>query len=293
LWGVDPTVRYKTMCPYFWSYVVTVIILPFLVLVRLFGTWGQDFNGWMLTYRREQKAKKKKEFIKNLELCKSEKEAYKLRKTECWNDFKWSLDYTIEQRIRDMARKYENEVNEKRWAREHKEYLASQKKKALMLARKEKTEAIKESPTFKYISYGVVGVLALFALSVVLFLIYHAVIAINWSLVFQSLGYILLALIGIAIIAGISMFLIKYVFKPIVSWSECRTFDFDCALTRGIGKGFAYIGIGFKYIGFMFEYIWNHGIGPVGRGIGHGFLIFFDTIYKIYKKQCPMITWED
>ena len=65
LWGVDPTHRYKTMCPYFWSYVVTILILPFLILIRVFGTWGQDFNKWMLTYRQEQIAKKKKEFLEN------------------------------------------------------------------------------------------------------------------------------------------------------------------------------------------------------------------------------------
>jgi hypothetical protein len=35
LWKVDPTERYKNMCPYFWSYVGTLCILPLLLLAKL------------------------------------------------------------------------------------------------------------------------------------------------------------------------------------------------------------------------------------------------------------------
>jgi hypothetical protein len=34
-WGIDPTIRYKTMCPYFWALLGTIIIFPVIVLAKL------------------------------------------------------------------------------------------------------------------------------------------------------------------------------------------------------------------------------------------------------------------
>ena len=34
LWGVNPVYRYKTMCPYFWQYVGTILILPLILIYK-------------------------------------------------------------------------------------------------------------------------------------------------------------------------------------------------------------------------------------------------------------------
>jgi hypothetical protein len=293
LWGVDPTDRYKTMCPYFWSYVVTVLILPFLILVRVFGTWGQDFNKWMLTYKQEQRNRKKKEFLANVALCKSAKEAYQLKKTNCYEDFSWNISYDDKRAFRDLAHQYEDELWEKSETKRRAKYAIDKKKEEQRDARAAKTQAVKDSVVFKWISYTIIGVVGgTFAIAL-LFIIYKAIVFISWLWVLKWLGYILLGAIGVAIVIGIVMFIYKYILSPFGNWLECRTFNFDCMLTRGLGHGIDGIGVGFQYIGLFFSFIWNNAIGPVGRGIGHGVLIFFDTIHKIYKKQCPMITWED
>jgi len=293
LWGVDPTERYKTMCPYFWSYVVTILIVPFLIIIRIFGTWGQDFNRWMLTYKQEQRDKKKKEFLENIALCKSSKEAYKLKKTDCWENYNWDISYDDRKAFHNLARDYEHEMYSKKEAKRERKWELERKKREQREARAEKTQAIKESAIFKWISYSIIGVVGSFLAIIILISLYKIITFINWLWVLKWLGYVLLGAIGIGIIIGIIMFIYKYILSPLGHWLECRTFNFDCMLTRGIGTGFNYIGIGFEYIGLFFSFIWNNAIGPVGRGIGHGVVIFFDTIHKIYKKQCPIITWEE
>jgi len=293
LWGVDPIVRYKTMCPYFWSYAVTILILPFLVLIRLFGTWGQEFNGWLLTYKADQRVKKIAEFKLNVELCKNAEEAYKLTKTKCWSLFTYELGYTLRDKLEDLAYEHKKVLWEQERIEDDKEYELKKKKTELKKIRVEKTTAIKESKIFKVITYIFLGIISLFILYGVFRVLYILFVLISWSLVFTWIGYILLGLIGVGVVIGVCVFMIKYILKPMMDWLECRTFNFDCMLTRGIGHGFEYIGIAFRYIGMMFQYMWSHCIGPVGRGIGHGVVIFFDTIYNIYKKRCPLITWEE
>jgi hypothetical protein len=248
----------------------------------------------MLTHKQDKKKRKLEEFKTNLALCKSSKEAYRLKQTKCWKNYgNWDLGWDLVTSINELSKEHSETINQKRYEKEQKAWEIDQKKKALRLARIEKTQAVKDSVVFKYISYTIIGSIGLVLLYGLLTLLYQAFIAISWGWVFKWLGYILLVVIGLAVVFGVLAFIVKYILKPFSEWLECRTFNFDCMLTRGIGNIFTYIGLGFKYIGLMFEYMWSNAIGPVGRGIGHGVLIFFDTLHKIYKKQCPMIAWEE
>ena len=40
LYDKDPANKFKTMCPYFWTYVLTFITLPIILPIKLFGRYG-------------------------------------------------------------------------------------------------------------------------------------------------------------------------------------------------------------------------------------------------------------
>jgi len=35
LYNTDPTQKYKNMCPFFWTMLITLILLPFIVVLKL------------------------------------------------------------------------------------------------------------------------------------------------------------------------------------------------------------------------------------------------------------------
>ena len=47
IYGIDPTQRFKNFCPMFWSYLLTFILLPILLLSKLAGESGKKFMKWM------------------------------------------------------------------------------------------------------------------------------------------------------------------------------------------------------------------------------------------------------
>jgi|VirMetMinimDraft_7_1064189.scaffolds.fasta_scaffold12291_4 hypothetical protein len=86
-WGVDPTIKYKTMCPYFWAFIGTVIILPVLLLIKFTEFITNPITNYFNTKSEAQASL----YIKNLliELNSKEKsdvEFYNLYKSKCFID---------------------------------------------------------------------------------------------------------------------------------------------------------------------------------------------------------------
>ena len=80
LWGVDPTDKYKTMCPYFWSFVGSIIILPALLTFKL-------IKPIILWYKRYSDAQIDAQIRSIIEKLKSDSlmdyDAYKFYNNEC------------------------------------------------------------------------------------------------------------------------------------------------------------------------------------------------------------------
>ena len=51
VWGVNPTSRFKTMCPYFWSWVATIVFSWIIVPIRLLVPGGKKINTYLLNYK--------------------------------------------------------------------------------------------------------------------------------------------------------------------------------------------------------------------------------------------------
>ena len=49
IYGTNPTIEFKTMCPYFWALVATFLFLPIILVIKLFGAAGTKFLNQILS----------------------------------------------------------------------------------------------------------------------------------------------------------------------------------------------------------------------------------------------------
>lgn len=111
LWGVDPTDKYKTMCPYFWSFVGSIIILPALLTFKL-------IKPIILWYKRYSDAQVDAQIRSIIEKLKSDSytdyDAYKIYKNDCinFNDIAFADGYedSMWSKILDGYDNYRNKL---------------------------------------------------------------------------------------------------------------------------------------------------------------------------------------
>lgn len=255
IYGTDPTQTFNTMCPYFWSMVVTLLLLPLILVIKLFGKGGTSFLNSLESYKRN---KQEKAIEVLAEKCAkkdlTDEEAFNIKSSKCWSKYYFYIDIDLYQNINDKSRK-------------HYEYLDTLKeaKEVKLRQRKEKVEKIKESKIFIITSYAVSLIIFSFALYVIyLGFLMIEFKPIDWTLV----GEVLLLtgeIIGGAILIGL---LFNYIIFPFSDWLKCK----KCILCQySLGK----------YLIAPFKFVWK------------GILIVGDMIYMTYKQACPLITWKD
>jgi ABC-type multidrug transport system fused ATPase/permease subunit len=275
IWGVDPTKRFQTMCPYFWSFVVTLLIFPFVLFIRAAIPGGEKINQNLLDMKERRKARS----ISKLE-CRSKKvvtdeQAWKLQKTKCWSNLGWRINNKIYTIITDKAYKH-SVILEK---------AAKFKRDEIRLAKKKREEKLKEykarvtsAPSafstlvFQVLSIGIAGFVIYFLGTVTV----TAYTIINWSFVGTLLLYSLL--ITCAVIVLYFIFKNAYYAIKKIGCTEgynnfCSSVDRICSIifVKGIGNT----------------------VAKIFTGIGTGFVIVGDMIYRAYKRECPIITWEE
>ncbi len=256
IYNTDPTQTFNTMCPYFWSLVATFILLPIILVVKLFGSGGTKVLSKLESYKRDRRDKKGKAFV---EKCSkediTEEEAFNIVKNCGWSDYRWYLDYELETEIKH---KYWNYV----------EVLASRinKKKENAQIRKQKIAEVKESKWFTYTAYLV----SIISISALLFGLYSLVSLIEFSTIdWDAVKYVACVFGGIAGVILGAYGVIMYIIIPIADYLSCLDNCILCKLNI------------WKYIFAPFKFLWN------------GILIIVDMIYMTYKKACPRITWKD
>lgn len=260
VYGTDPTKTFNTFCPLFWSLVATILLFPLILVVKIFGKSGTALLKNLESRKRDNLVKSKNSFIERCKKDMSDKEAYMLYDSKCWNKYKWDL-YDIENgavildSIKDKNNRYAAYLREIKRERDLAEAL-----------RKEKFIEFKESKVFTIFAY----VVSIIMFVGVLFGLYAFISSItfppaDWDYILEGLkiiGYT----IGIFVV-GVGLY--RYILKPIGRWLECVQLP-ECKLCK--------LGLG-KYIAAPFIFI------------GKGILIIGDMIYMTYKKACPRITW--
>ena len=285
LFNENPTYRYKTMCPYFWTYVLIVLFLPLILVVKLFGNAGTRFLSWMKDYRHNRIERIKGNFIMNC--CHpnlTPKEAYKLTQSKCWDEYRYYLEYEVEEKVKQLARIELNKIED-----EQAEAYKKQQERKRALAEQfddinNKMSTMRENKLFTYFSYVVVGVIC----SITLYFLYTLVMMIpfymiDWPVVGYYSLYITLLLISMFGLVLLFYGLIKYVFTPFFKWLSCIKLP-SCGICNTMSPLLNKM----KYVLYIFLPIWW-----LVLGIGKLFAIIGHMIYSTYKKSCPMIEWKD
>lgn len=275
LFGQDPTQRYKTMCPYFWTYVLILLFLPLILVIKLFGKWGTQFLAWVKDYKQNKTQAAIDHLIKtcsNPDL--TPQEAYDIVRSKCYDKYGyWNLDYETKSRIEQLHNQWHDHLMRLELERTREK---NEKREKMI----QTYESYKEYKWFTYLSYfisfSLIGVI-LFAIG---YGLYQAHQAIDWPWVGKWAGAL-----GIIILTGASALLIlygfiKYMCIPFFKWLSCVKMP-NCGLCRGIGNLFSY----FIYLWLPLKYFLI--------GFGRILVIIGDMIYSTYKKKCPIITWED
>lgn len=266
IFNENPTRTYKSMCPYFWSYVLIFMFFPLILMVKLFGKFGTQFLNYLRKYKENRREKIKQDFIKRASKENmTQKEGYDIVKTKCWVDNWYYLDSDIYSEIVGL---YDKERNE----RADKKYELNNKKEEDKKVRIQKYKEYKESKWFTYISYVMsLGIIGLLGYTFYKLLSMINLSGINWLLV----GKVSLTILSIGVGSVLFVLLIRYILVPIIDYLKCM----ECKLCKfGIGSKIVKI---FSFVGLIFVFIWK------------GFKLVGDMIYVTYKKNCPLITWED
>lgn len=106
---VDPTKSFKTMCPYFWSLVFTILLFPIVLIIKLFGKAGTRFLNYLRKTKERNYQIRKVNFLEKASTITTGKEAYLFSKTIDWGEFSHNLgdDYY---RLFVLIRDYKIEV---------------------------------------------------------------------------------------------------------------------------------------------------------------------------------------
>jgi len=255
IYGINPVYRFKSMCPYFWSYVLTILFLPLILVIKLFGKSGTKFMNYLHEYKNNKYNKRYKLFLikYNNPSILTDKECFSIRYTSCWYEWAYYLKEENKENINLRARIYGKTLLEE-----------EAKKKTI---RKQTLTNIKENIIVKFIAIIVAVALILTFAYVIYQLCNFTYLNTDWERVLRviiNLGII--SLIGILVIL-----LCKYIIKPFFSYLSCLP-GYTCKLCKTK----------------LWLYIKNFFII-----LGEIFCVCVDMVYNIYKKQCPIIHWED
>jgi hypothetical protein len=253
MWGVDPSVRYKTMCPYFWSFVGSMLIFP-LIFTYIFIKWMLSPITNALDARAERQARiTTKELMDDINGAESDKDFYNIYKSKCYDD---------KLKIIDMDEDFDTDIFDTIYARycRYKDSLESKRMK-----RKYKTQA--KIDTFKYGSGGkilsyLMGIGALVGIGFFFYWFVH---------LFTMTQFLhALTIIGAMLIVVLILFLFIrgtiYIQENMSCDNKVRIFFNNIVF--------------WKYIGLFFTTIWK------------GLTIIIDMIVNTYKQNCPTIHWD-
>lgn len=253
-WGVDPTEKFKSMCPYFWAYIGTIILSPILILLKLLGPFGEKISNKLYHFKKDLRNKKilklnekMRTIIRNNNLCGAYK-LYKYFQTKnngytTYKNIYWYIDSELKYSIKDLKTEYQTYLYNKLLERKknNKEYISN----------------IKEDFILSKLILLILIIIGCFLLYFTGLGVYILFDWIHWVKVFKFLLFCIKIILSIGIVIGIIIGVIKL-------WEKL---DINIPCNN------------------IFRRFFNN--------IGRGIVLFCDIIYNMYKKNCPLITWEE
>jgi ABC-type multidrug transport system fused ATPase/permease subunit len=204
MWNVDPVDKYKTMCPYFWQFIGSIIILPIIILAKLFIYTGQTIADNFEGYSEKQAERESKKLLIRINSAKSIEDYEKLLNSKCYSKYIYNLYLSNE--ISDEAY---TELRDKKFKIEREADYKKAKKQVIV----------------DNIKYGVIGKLILYvATSVVLSLVIYGFILVAYMITLKSFLTILFV-IFLTIVGLLTIFFIVFLFVTLTENKDCSAYN--------------------------------------------------------------------
>lgn len=240
MWNVNPVDKYKTMCPYFWQFIGSLFLLPFIAIWKLVLWILAPIEDWIDRKSEASAEAEMQDILFRFTQADTLEEKYFLWKSKCFRKYMNNLldMHTVSDdaynTFRKDAIKYEEILDDK------KAY-----------------EKAKRQTKFDNIKYGIIGKIALYIGTILV--LYFSVILVDWFVhlfTLDSFIHLLLILLGITI-ALIIILIVAYILVTIDEKYNCNNeltkfnpFIYIVIIFKGIWKGITII---FEMIGNLYK----------------------------------------
>jgi len=116
-WDIDATKHFKTMCPYFWQLILTILVLPIIALANGWKYLGNIHSNYRSKRRIIDHQKNKEKLIALCVTITTGFDAWKLVKSKCWSDYNYILPYNEYSRIYELYWNYREKLHLKKQQR--------------------------------------------------------------------------------------------------------------------------------------------------------------------------------
>lgn len=295
IWGVNVSKKFKTMCPYFWSWIGTIAIIPIIILVKLLRIPSGKFADFVV-----RQLENCKEFTNSIRIASEERKekARTIRKLKMVEEFKIYLkdqniksaheldlkitamkEFTFNSIMQSYIYSLETQEERDRFYNSNVYYryfeLLDEKRNQDAKAEELKVpetsiyeEFKTEGTTLNYVFMIISVIFAIIGILCIGYVFYYVIV--NFVI-----PHIIFILIVAAMITGVIALMLG-----IIAFLQC----WGDIIMENIKSFFLKIGNFIKPLGKVFMiFIW----------IGTFFKLTWGVIHAIYKKNCPIINWED
>lgn len=309
-YGVNPPDVFKTMCPYFWSFVGTLFIIPFIAIAKAMKIPSKSIGEFVSNrvkdcenYKQKRKDKKRvkaeakrqanlnegylivKAIMENPDATDEEiLKAYNLLKANQvrTGSLRWFMENDLQLMnyydVRVYIWQFELRVEKARAnIKEKEEELAAQKRNYQIEKVDNIIEKLQESKILKWILMIIAEAAIVCIIGALLYGLYELFAGIIIPHLTVVLGSIALGVLIIVLFVG-TVFSIYQFFK---CWGE--------TIVNGLAWFFNTLENGFVHLLGYCKPLLN--IFLIFKYIALGFVLIGKTIYAIYKQYCPIITW--
>lgn len=194
IFNEDPTKIYKSMCPYFWSYVLILLTLPLIVVVKMFGKAGTAVLNRLRTNSERLDKLKGEAFLEKWgsRVDITPKEAYTLWNSKEWVKFSYLISYKQYNYISKLKREFKLEYGgESPYVK------------------------FKKTETFSWLSYLTVAVLGwLIIHSVYIFFQNYEFLPVDWEEVVKVLKILSVFILIITFVTVFIVYIVPPLSKP-------------------------------------------------------------------------------
>lgn len=118
MWDVNPVYRFKTMCPYFWQFVGSIIILPLIIVVKIINVLFKSLTKWIDNYTDRYADRILRDILEQIKNAKTNKDYYDIYNSKCFSKFSCKINENDYNNITSKFFEYKDELYKKKGKRQ-------------------------------------------------------------------------------------------------------------------------------------------------------------------------------